>query len=819
MQEKTTKGILLDVDYVNREEGSAKKSVIRLFASTGKGIEAFEDWNFKPYFYVKAQDLDKAEKALGEAAFGESREVKVKSIERVKRANAENILRLSFENVQDLVAARAEVLGIEGILEKAEHDIPFARRWLLDHEAEPMNGIEIFLEGNKAKKVKIVEREKPEFRVAAFDLETLSPGRFSDPKQDPILMASFAMGKEAKALGNGQVLGKNAKVLSYGKGFGKEVDVFEDEKAMVKGLEERIREKKPDVIATYNGDLFDFPYIKERAERLGLGFAISSDGSQPKLIRKGRDNAAKLVGVQHLDVYQMLRFLARFAVVSLVKFDLESVVNSLYSIEKEKIKAEEINKIWGERKGLDRLAEYCAEDSAYTLKIAEQYLPLVVELCKIVKQPLFEVGRASASMLVEFLIMEKCFETGRLIANKPDDAAVQQRLMHPIKGGYVKEPLPGLHENIAVLDFSSLYPTIIISHNVSPDTVGCPHKECMEKNLAPNKQWFCSKKSGLIPEILETLFERRIKLKRQAKKLDRKSPEFVILNARQQALKILLNSFYGYLLYSRSRFYSREAGSAVTAWGRQYVQWVGSEAEKAGFELLYNDTDSAFLIIPAAKERKDVLAFVEKINKELPGVMNVELEGFFKRGIFVTKESGEGAKKKYALIDYEGNLKIVGFEYVRRDWAPIAKETQRQVINAILQEGNPEKAIEIIREKINALSKGNAKKSELTVLTQIKRPLEKYESIGPHVAAAKKAAAKGREIGIGSIIGYVITRSGKSISDKAQLAEYVNEGNYDPNYYIQNQVLPAVMKIIREFNVSREDLLQGGKQSKLGAFS
>ena len=85
-----------------------------------------------------------------------------------------------------------------------------------------------------------------------------------------------------------------------------------------------------------------------------------------------------------------------------------------------------------------------------TLKIAEQYLPHIVELCRLVKQTLFEVGRASASMLVEYLIMDKCMETNRLIANRPDDAAIQQRLMHPIKGGYVKEPEPGLHENIAV---------------------------------------------------------------------------------------------------------------------------------------------------------------------------------------------------------------------------------------------------------------------------------------------------------------------------------------------------------------------------------
>ena len=800
MPEKTVRGILLDVDYVNKGE----KSVIRLFVKTKQGIQIFEDASFKPYFFAVVRDAKKAERELKEAVFAEG--TKIASIETVEKSNADNVLKLSFENVQELVATRAEATALPTVLDKAEHDIPFARRYLLDHKLEPMNGIELVAEGNAVKKARLVEEENPTFRTAAFDLETYSPGRFSDAKKDPILMASFALPEKAR-------------VLSYGKGFEKkQTEIFDNEKEMVKGLEDRIKQEKLDVIATYNGDLFDFPYVKERAEKLGLSFRISADGSEPRMMKKGRDNAAKLAGIQHLDVYQMLRFLSRFAVVNLIKFDLESVVKRLFGKEKEKIKSDEINSIWNERKGLDRLATYCSEDSEYTLKIGEQYLPLIVELCKIVKQPLFEVGRASASMLVEYLIMAKCFETGRLIANRPDDAAMQQRMLHPIKGGYVKEPEPGLHENLAVLDFSSLYPTIIISHNVSPETVGCEHEECKRKNLAPNKQWFCGKKKGLIPEILKGLFEKRMKMKKQAKKLDKSNPNYALLNAKQQALKILLNSFYGYLLYSRSRFYSREAGSAITAWARQYVQWVGKEAEKAGFGVLYGDTDSEFLAIPKGKTQKDVQAFVESINKQLPGVMNLELEGFFKRGIFVTKESGEGAKKKYALIDYKGNMKIVGFEYVRRDWSPTAKETQRNVLRAVLEEGNPEKAVDIVRKVIKRLKEGKVENNELVVFTQIKRPLNKYEAIGPHVAAAKKAIAKGRDVGVGSVIGYIITRSGKSISDRAQLQEYVKEGNYDADYYIEHQVVPAVIKIMRELGYSKEDLIQGGKQHKLSSF-
>jgi DNA polymerase Pol2 len=500
-----------------------------------------------------------------------------------------------------------------------------------------------------------------------------------------------------------------------------------------------------------------------------------------------------------------------------VKFGLESVALSLFGDDKNKITHEEINEIWKTGKGLKELAKYCIEDSETALKIAERYAPLMAEISKLVKQTLFETGRSSASMLVEYLLMNKAIVEKKIAPNKPGDEETRQRIMQTFKGGYVKEPIPGLHERLAVLDFSSLHPSIMISHNVSPETLDCKHKAC-QKNKAPNNHWFCTKEEGFLSGILKELFETRMGIKKQLRELKKEGKHDLLLDGRQHALKILMNSFYGYLGYARSRWFSRECASAVTAWSRHYVQEVLAKAEKQGFESLYGDTDSAFLLMPEEKKEKDVEEFVEEINKSLPGVMNLELEGFFKRGIFVTKESGEGAKKKYALIDYNNKLKIVGFEYVRRDWSGVAKETQRQVITAVLEEGHPEKAAQIVKETINRLRSGKAKKSELVILTQLKKPLEKYAAIGPHVAAAKKAVERGREMEVGSVIAYVITRSGKSISDRAQLEEYVKEGNYDSEYYIENQVMPAVIKIMRELGYNKQDLIQGGKQSKLGAF-
>ncbi len=805
MKTEKREGILLDADYILNEKGEIS---IRLYVKVGENVETFTDSSFLPYFYVIVDDVKGVKEKLLKKEFDEK--IKIVKIEKVEKENAEKVLKLYFKNPMELSNVREQVRGVKGVLERREYDIPFVKRYLIDRALEPMNYVEMLCKGNSIGKITVAESRKEvmnELNIGCFDLETYSKGSFSNAEKDPIISIAYTDGKETA-------------VFSYKKEFGsiKGVKIFENEKEMIKGFVEKVKEGKLDVIVTYNGDLFDFPYLNERAAKFGL--KIDFDFGEPTIRRKGMHNAVRLKGMQHIDAYQIVRLLSRIGALRLVKFGLESVAEAILGEKKEKLHADEISAIWDKGKGLERLVKYNREDAEVTLRIAREYLPLIIEMAKLVRNTIYDVSRVYSSELVGSLLIAKSFENNYLIPNKPEEGVVKQRMMQTYKGGYVKEPLPGLHENIAVLDFRSLHPSIMISHNVSPETLKCEHKSCKEgKNLSPDKDWFCEKKKGFIPMMLTEVLEKRMKVKEKMEKIKKGTVEYNSLHARQHALKILLNATYGSLGYARFRWYSRESAKAVTAWSRHYIRDTIHKAERAGFTPLYGDTDSALLIVPNEKSKKDVFAFVKKINSELPGVMELEFEGYYKRGIFVTKKEGGAAKKRYALIDFENNLSIVGFEYVRRDWAVIARETQKEVIEAVLKEGKPEKAIGIVRKRVGELKKGNVPKRELIILTQLQKPLDKYESIGPHIAAARKAVKKGKEIAVGSLISYIITKSGKSISDKAELEEYVKEGNYDADYYIENQVVPAVSKIMAELGYSREDLIQGGKQKTLSSFN
>ena len=397
---------------------------------------------------------------------------------------------------------------------------------------------------------------------------------------------------------------------------------------------------------------------------------------------------------------------------------------------------------------------------------------------------------------------------------------MKRRTRPAYTGGFVVEPKKGIHSDIIVFDFRSLYPTVIVTHNISPETLECQHKECKKNKPLKSEHHFCKKIKGFIPRNLEEIVKERIQIKNKMKKLKKDSLEHKALDNMQYALKIIANSIYGYMGYMGAKWYCYPCAAASAAWGRFYIKNSINMIEKEGFEVIYGDTDSVFIVIPNVKKSeliKKAEKFLKKINDQLPGMIQLELRGIYEGGIFVTvKGVKRGAKKRYALIDKKGNLEIRGFETVRRDWCDLAKDIQHEVLRIILQDKDPEKAVKLVRDNIKRIKKGKATLEELTIYTQLVKPLSEYEQIGPHVKVARKMKERGRPVGEGMILEYIITKKSGSISDRAEPVEDVKEGEYDPEYYINHQVLPSAMRVLSALGMTEQQVLSGKTQAKLG---
>ncbi len=214
-----------------------------------------------------------------------------------------------------------------------------------------------------------------------------------------------------------------------------------------------------------------------------------------------------------------------------------------------------------------------------------------------------------------------------------------------------------------------------------------------------------------------------------------------------------------------------------------------------------------------AEIKEQAQIFLKYLNSTLPESMELEYEGFYRRGFFVSK-------KRYAVIE-DDEIIAKGLELVRRDWAPIVKKTQESVLMAILKEGDSDKAIREVKKVLKKIKKGNVDKKEMIIHTQITKPLDQYKQVGPHVIAARKIEEHGIKVSRGTIIQYIITKGKGSISQRAVPYEYSDGHVYDKDYYINNQLIPAVERIMYSFGYTRkdlEDMAKGEVQQSLDAF-
>ena len=583
--------VILDIDYVTHED----KPVIRLFSKEGDKNVILLDDTFEPYLYVVSDDIDDCMSRIQES-------LDVVSVEKIVKKDFQiekEFIKVTFIHPQELAKNRDKLRDIEGVLQIREFDIPFYRRYLMDRDVIPMTEviavgeeIDSFLDLDSKKqdiqiirlteRLKRVEEYPQKFRILSFDLEVRNPHGMPNSEEDEIIMIGVASN-----FGVNQVI--STKTNSEDRDDF--VNQVESEKEMIEEFARIIKENNVDIIVGYNSDNFDFPYLKDRARILGVDLDIGMDGSEVRFIRRGYANAASLKGLIHVDLYLVMR---RY--MTLERYTLERVYYELFGEEKIDVPGEKIWEFWdngGEE--LDNLFDYSLDDVISTLKIAEQTLPLNLELTRIIGQPLFDVSRMATGQQAEWFLVKQAYFDGEVVPNKQGSNFADRANAEDNEGGYVKEPETGLHENLVQFDFRSLYPSIIISKNISPDVMVLGDVENEDEyNISPEHGLkFKKTPQGFIPSVIDKILQERFRIKREMKACEDET-EKKALDVQQQAIKRLANTMYGIYGFPRFRWYSFECAKAITSWGRQYIKSSIKKAEEYGFYTIYADTDGFY---------------------------------------------------------------------------------------------------------------------------------------------------------------------------------------------------------------------------------
>lgn len=576
----------------------------------------------------------------------------------------------------------------------------------------------------------------------------------------------------------------------------------ENERELLQVFVRVVNKVNPDIFIGWNVINFDFRLLIERAEKQRVALKIGREGALATW-RDARGEVNQgfvtMPGRLVIDGIDALRT----ATYHFESFSLEYVAQALLGVGK---KTEDVdNRLEAITHDFEhnkvKLAEYNLQDCLLVLEIFEHtsLLQFLTLRSQITGLELDRVGGSVAAFIN--LYLPKLHRAGYISPNRPDDGGLAS------PGGYVMESVPGLYQHVLVLDFKSLYPSIIRTFKIDP--LGLV-EGLKEKWAIPGyKGAKFSRDKHFLPDIITSLWAQRDEAKKHKDA------------ARSQAIKILMNSFYGVLGSGGCPFYDTRLASSITMRGhdimKQTAQWIKEE----GYKVIYGDTDSTFVWLDgefsnnqAQKIGRDLQSTVNekwrrKISSEfgLECYLELEFETHYSSFLMPTiRGSKQGSKKRYAGIKqgaHGGELIFKGLETVRSDWTPLAKNFQTTLYQKIF---NKEDVVDYIQSVLSQTRQG-ALDEQLVYRKRLRRRLDHYvKNIPPHVRAARMADAineaqnKPLRYQHKGWIEYVHTLAGP------QAVEHVTSP-IDYERYVEKQIRPIAEAILPFVGLSFDEII------------
>ncbi len=760
---------LLTASYSREEDGV----VVELYGKTREGKSIVVRYKgFKPYFYLVEPPSTILEK------FSQDPEIyKMEEVELWHKGKVRKCVKVTLHSPWKTPRYRREALEFCDVLAA---DIPFHQRFIYDLDL----GSCVRVYGEEEEKGKYTT----ELVVNAEKFENI--GDF----KPPLKILSFDIENSMK---NGRIF--TIGIAIWENGEIRKESIEGDEKDILWKFLEMIWKEDPDIITGYNIDGYDLELLSERYKKYGMDFLIGRDKSKPQRIV---GQFWRLHGRVIEDAWWAVKKELR-----LKQETLQAVAMHLFGEGKLDVDRTNIDEEW--EKDKEKVIEYCKKDAELALRILLRIgiINKYLDLATVTKFPLEDVIHSGTSTWVDSLLIR---EADRHNIGVPLQG--QERKSRKIEGGYVHTIEPGLYHWVCVLDFKSMYPSIIIKYNICFTTLSKDGDI-----VSPTGVRFLSKekREGLIPKLLAELMKKRDELKRKMKE-DPDNRDYY--DGLQKAVKILMNTFYGVLASSFYRFTNPDIGASITAFARDTIKRIIAELESEGIKVVYGDTDSVFFQSPY-EDLENTIEFgmkkAEEISRREKLILEFEkiLEPFF----------SHGAKKRYVgrIIwpdEEKGNMVVRGYEIRRTDSFDLQSEAQRAVFEKIL-DGDIQGAIELAREIVSKVRAGKVPIESLVISRTVKDfKFYKNPDSMPNVQAARKLIKMGQEFIPGMKVAWIVVNARGS---KQDVEPYIPgmEFNRKPDYrYYARRVAETLARITDVFGVDEENLLTGSRQISLGAF-
>jgi DNA polymerase I len=640
-----------------------------------------------------------------------------------------------------------------------------------------------------ARWIPLLECPVPDFRRVALDIEVYSPSveRMPDPRtaEYPVICASF-VGSD----------GLRSVLVLKRENFGGEeyvpgvqVEYYDSERELLREIFKVLSEYP--FIITFNGDEFDLSYLWHRALRRGF-----SREEIPIVL--SRVMALSKYGV-HIDLVkfffnksiQVYAFGQKYREVA-----LNDVGKALVGMEKIELK-KPISEI-----GYRELIEYCLRDAEIAYQLTNMkgglVMKLIAMLSRIAMMPMDDVSRLGVSNWIKSAMNFEHRRMGALIPRSGDlmelkgvtttKAVIKGK---KYKGAIVMEPTPGVHFNVRVLDFASLYPSIIKRWNLSYETVMCTHSECKDNTLPGTSYWVCKRRgiSSLIIGSLKELRVRWYKPKSRDKSLSTEKREFY--EVVQQALKVILNASYGVFGAEHFELYCPPVAESTAAIGRHVMTETLKQAKQMGIGVIYGDTDSIFLKEPGEERVERLIGWA----KQRLG-LDLEMDKSYRYVVF------SSLKKNYLGVYPDGGVDIKGLIGKKRHMPEFVRKAFYEMVKT-LEEVHSEEDFKVAKEKIRnivkeayqKLKKGEYPLDDLAISIMLRKFPEEYKEVMPqHVRAALSLMEKGVELKPGDVVTFVKVKGPEGVKP----LQLTSKEEVDVEKYISyletafNQVLDAL---------------------------